>query len=185
MPQPQPFDASHTRYAPNLPFPPYRHVPGETPHPHTHPQGHSHGRELKYYGLPLASDNWARNGIYLGATDLFNYAYWWEAHEWWEALWRRAELGSPSALFLQGLIQVTAAMIKWNQGNLRGVITLHGHAREKLERVLRREGGETYMGVELPGFLENLDRFLQAFPQSAQEAYGDPSTAPLIRLVGG
>ena len=76
MPQPQPFDASHTRYAPNLPFPPYRHVPGETPHPHTHPQGHSHGRELKYYGLPLASDNWARNGIYLGATDLFNYAYW-------------------------------------------------------------------------------------------------------------
>jgi hypothetical protein len=45
MVQPRPFDPACQRWVPELNFPPYRHLPGETPHPHTHLDGHGYGFE--------------------------------------------------------------------------------------------------------------------------------------------
>ena len=134
------------RYCPQIPFPPYRHIPGATFHPRTHPSGHSYGAAERD-SLPLTEENWCANEAYLFGVDLFNYAYWWEAHEAWESLWNLAEHQALSRIYLQGLIQTTAALVKWREGNERGVVKLWRQAREKLVRV----GGESpvYMGLDI------------------------------------
>ena len=134
------------RYCPQIPFPPYRHIPGATFHPRTHPSGHSYGAAERD-SPPLTEENWCANEAYLFGVDLFNYAYWWEAHEEWESLWNLAERQALSRIYLQGLIQTAAALVKWREGNERGVVKLWRQAREKLVRV----GGESpvYMGLDI------------------------------------
>ncbi len=180
MVQPRPFDPACPRYAPDLAFPLYRHVPGQTPHPRTHPQGHSFGLQEGCEGPPLTGENWRRNQPYLRGVDLYNYAYWWEAHEEWEELWRCAE--PLCRLYLQGLVQVAAALIKWHQRNPRGAVRLSRKGREKLGRVAAAH--PLYMGLRLPGFLERLDCFFSAFPDPdrAGPVWADPTLAPLLLL---
>ena len=122
-------------------------MPGETPHPRTHPRGHAYGTEAGYDGLPLLPDNWHCNQAYLFGVDLYNYAYWWEAHEQWEGLWRLAGSQSVCGLYLRGLIQISAALIKWHQGNQRGTVGLFGRGRDRLEQVLTGGKREVYMGL--------------------------------------
>lgn len=176
--QPRPFDPSCPRYLPGLTFPPYRHLPGETPHPHTHPQGHKYCAVPA--GPPLTQENGPRHRAYLAGVDLYNYAYWWEAHEQWEELWRRA--APPCCLYLQGLVQVAAALIKWHQGNPRGVARLWQKGRQKLEQTAAAQ--PFYLGLCLPVFLERLEAFFSAFPSPDQAgpAYADPTLAPLLHL---
>ena len=113
--QPEPFDANWHRYCPQKPFPPYRHIPGVTPHPIRDPRGHSYGVEEVHDAEPLPPEFWRQNEDYLYGVDLYNFAYWWEAHEAWEGLWHQAE--GTYRLFLQGLIQVSAAFIKHPHAN--------------------------------------------------------------------
>lgn len=145
------------RYAPEIPFPPYRHIPGATPHPRKHPQGHSYKTE-EYAGPCLTEENWRQNEAYLYGVDLFNHGYWWEAHEAWEGLWRLAAKESRCRVYLQGLIQTAAALIKRREGNRRGVAKLWAQAREKLVRA----GGQApiYMGLDTLGFADNTERSL-------------------------
>ncbi len=184
MAQPRPFDPTCQRRAPTRSFPPYRHLPGETPHPRTHLRGHAYGAEAGYDGLPLRPDNWHCNEAYLFGVDLYNYAYWWEAHEQWEGLWRLAGSQSVCGLYLRGLIQISAVLIKWHQGNQRGTAGLSGRGRDRLEQVLTGGKREVYMGLDLRDFLRRVDGFLAHFPgPGAMDAvYEDPGLAPLIHL---
>ena len=182
MRQPRPFDPGYQAYVPDAVLPRYRHVPGATPHPHRHPAGHSFGADPGAAAKRLQADGWPRNRTYLLAADLYNLAYWWEAHEWWEALWHLEERTAPAGLFLQGLIQIAAGFLKWHQGNARGVALLHGNGRRKLERVLRLTGAGTYMGLDVADFLLRLEGFDQQFPVVCAAAYADPEKAPLIKL---
>ena len=151
------------RYLLDLPFPPYRHLPGRTPHPRRHPDGHSYNAE-EYAGPPLTEGDWRTNEAYLYGVDLFNYGYWWEAHEAWEGLWKLAAKESLCRVYLQGLIQTAAALIKWRECDERGVAKLWNKARKKLERV----GGEApvYMGLDLMGFVDAAQRALAASDSS-------------------
>lgn len=187
MIEPRPFDPTCLRWVARLKFPPYRHLPGETPHPRTHPEGHSYGAIETYEGPPLLPDEWWENEAYLFGVDLYNYAYWWEAHEQWEGLWHLAGAQSVCGLYLQGLIQVGAALIKWHQGNRRGLIKLSGKGRDKLERVRGAVEGGVYMGLDLRDFLQQLEAFLGAFPvrEKAGAVYCNSALAPLIRLARG
>ena len=162
--QPAPFDISVGRYAPGLTFPPYRHVPGHTPHPRTDPAGHSHGLP-EPASEELRQDNWHAHPAYLFGADLFNHAYWWEAHEQWEVLWHLAGRQTSSGLYLQGLIQTAAALIKWHQGNRRGRGTLWGRGRGKLARVGAVQ--RVYMGLDLEDFIERLDGFFASCDSAA------------------
>ena len=67
--EPQPFDPSMSRYAPERPFPPYRHLPGETPHPRKHLRGHSHGIPDICESPPLSALKWYTNAAYLYGRD--------------------------------------------------------------------------------------------------------------------
>lgn len=181
--QPQPFDPDGVRYCSQRPFPPYRHVPGVTPHPIRDPQGHSHGLEEddSPVSLPAA---WHQTEDYLYGVDLFNFAYWWEAHEAWEGLWNKTE--DDCRLFLQGLIQISAALIKYHMRQLRGLQSLSTNGRTKLLHVLTNLDDPTgiYMGVNLPEFLTCLDTFFEPFfcDTVSEQTYMHVTVKPLIPL---
>jgi predicted metal-dependent hydrolase len=75
-------------------------------------------------------DNWRANPHYLRAVDLFNFGYYWEAHEAWEGLWIAAGRTGPVADALKGLIKLAAAGVKAYEGRPAGV---RRHARRALE----------------------------------------------------
>lgn len=112
-----------------LPFPAYRFVPGVTPHPRSSPQGHSFG-DPEPECQPLLPDRWWECQNYLFAWDLFNHAYYWEAHEQWEAVWIALERRGFYADFLKGLIKMTAMGVKVLEKNATG---FQRHQRRAME----------------------------------------------------
>jgi len=122
-----------SRLAPSIPFPPYAYVPGRDPHPTRNPIGH---RFLSNPAHPLALDanDWRSSSFYLYGVDLFNFGYYWEAHEMWEALWRTCGRSGRIALFLQGLIRLAAAGVSVRRQNARG---LRIHARRAMELFMK------------------------------------------------
>ena len=183
--QPEPFDVNWHRYCPQKPFPPYRHIPGVTPHPLRDPRGHSYGLEEEHDDDPLPPERWQENKDYLYGVDLYNFAYWWEAHEAWEGLWHQAE--DTYRLFLQGLIQVSAALIKYHMRMLRPLRTLSTAGRDKLRQVVAEcdDASGNYMGLDLPAFLEIADAFFAPFftDKVTEATYRQNSIKPLIRLT--
>ncbi len=124
-----PSEGRPKRYS-DRPLPPYSHVPGLTPHPVSDPRGHMHGDEEEDPPA-LSPDDWERSPTFLYAIDLFNYGFYWEAHEAWEQLWIAAGRVGPTADFLKGLIKLAAAGVKLREGNSEGVLR-HGKRAEQL-----------------------------------------------------
>tara|TARA_R110000868_G_scaffold180754_1_gene421407 strand:+ start:5641 stop:6102 length:462 start_codon:yes stop_codon:yes gene_type:complete len=90
-------------------FPAYAHFPGQTPHPK---KDGGHSQDLADpLSHPISDDNWHEHEDYLFGVDLFNAAFFWEAHVWWEAVWKATPKGSNRD-FVQGLIKVAAAALK-------------------------------------------------------------------------
>lgn len=182
--QPIPFDTSLNRYCPDQPFPSYRHLPGVTPHPLRDPLGHSFGLEEESLDIHLSPEMWRQNKTYLYGVDLFNFAYWWEAHEAWEGLWHQAE--DTYRLFLQGLIQISASLIKYHMRMLRPLRTLSTAGRDKLKQVSVecRVKVNDYMGIDLTAFLYTLDTFYSPFflATVTEETYQEIQAEPLIQL---
>ncbi len=183
--QPQPLDANWPRYCPQKPFPPYRHIPGTTPHPIRDPRGHSYGIQESDDAELLPPELWQQNPDYLYGVDLYNFSYWWEAHEAWEGLWHQAE--DAYRLFLQGLIQVSAALIKHHMRMLRPLRTLSTAGRDKIRQVVVESDNalESYMGIDLPAFLETADAFFRPFfaERVTEATYQLNTVKPLILLT--
>ncbi|WP_158626084.1 DUF309 domain-containing protein [Arsenicitalea aurantiaca] len=59
--------------------------------------------------------------------DLFNYCYYWEAHEAWEPFWQYVGRTSEDWAFLKSFILLAAAGVKVREGK-------HGPMRRHLER---------------------------------------------------
>jgi len=106
--------------------------------------------------------------LFLYGVDLFNYGYYWEAHAAWERLWTAAPRGERASVFFQGLIQVSAALVKWRAGATGGARRLGAKGLAKV----RGEGSEGYLGVELERFAGEVVQFL--------EGGGPP---PLLRIA--
>lgn len=147
------------------PLPVYRHVPGLTPHPINHPDGHS-------YGTPAAADDpldldierhWRRCEPYLYGVDLFNRAYFWEAHEAWEEVWHAVGHRTLSGRMVQGMIQVAAALLQRHRGMERGAERNFAKARAHFEAVAENKKpgvGPIYLGVDLPSWITAVTEFL-------------------------
>lgn len=133
-------------------FPPYRFIPGEAPHPTENPLGHSYGKpeNVRESFLP---DEWQRNEQYLFGVDLYNAFFWWESHEALESLWRAAPCHDCRD-YLQGLIKISGAFIKWHLRQQRGVEYLYNGGIEHLGKVQRHHG--MFMGLDLQQHLEKL-----------------------------
>ena len=163
IPEPGPAPRRHT----DRPLPDYRHVPGLTPHPIQDPDGHSYDKpepDLEQ-ALRFPAD-WRECGSYLYGVDLFNRAYLWEAHEAWEAVWRAAGRHTVPGRFVQGLIQIAAALLKHHTRAERGERILRAEADKKLAAVSgsmdsQGEGVRTYMGVDLARWRADVEAFLE------------------------
>ena len=136
------------------PFPPYRHIPGRTPHPTRDPEGHSYGREEPE--LPdLNTAAWQDCDHYLYGIDLFNAFYWWECHEVLEGLWHASGIGSDAAHVLQAIIQCAAAHLKVETRQPEG-------ARRLFEHSLRHAQwcGDRRLGLNLDNMTRDTRSYL-------------------------
>lgn len=106
---------------------------------------------------------------YLEGIRLFNAGQFWHAHEQWEACWLVAP--EPDATFYKGIIQAAAALVKWQQGNQRGLHLNWAKGRPKLARL-----PTPFLGLDLHEFQAGMERFIAAHEQ------GMPLPAPQIRL---
>lgn len=170
------------------PFPAYRFIPGCNPHPTADPRGHS-------YGAPgtqgpsvvwVAPQDWAKSTDYLYGCDLYNHAYWWEAHEAWEGLWQLTEKEGIQGRFLKGLIQMSACHLKRFLGHSGGVERLSQGSVAYLRQVLERMQGESYMGTDLGALVTHFEKYYAACPgrESVPKDH-DPRAYPYLLLVNG
>jgi hypothetical protein len=135
-------------------LPPYRHVPGTTPHPTRDRDGHSYDRpELELPDLNTA--DWRDCEHFLFGIDLFNARYWWEAHEVLEDLWHAAGIGTPAAHVLQAVIQCAAAHLQASTGRPQGARRLLQHAEK---HVMWRDSRQ--LGLDLVAMLADTGAFV-------------------------
>lgn len=166
------------RYS-DRPFPSYRFVPGVRPHPTRDPAGHSHesGTALRRHPK-WEPREWQTLDAWLYGVDLFNAHYFWEAHESWEGLWAARPRESPTAIFLQGLIQLAAALLKIHLQSLEGASSLAAEALRKLRAVADAQG-ET-MGLDLGRCIADFDAYLAPLRAGVLPSLRD---APELGLV--
>lgn len=148
-------------------FPPYRHVPGLHPHPVANPAGHSYNPTGEHpVAEPLLTPaEWAASDDYRFGVDLYNYGYWWEAHEAWEGLWQQTDKSGVQGRFLQGLIQVSAAHLKRHVDQPEGVDRLLERAFSHLDCVLHTlKPGEHYMGLDLHRWVAEVKQCFSTNP---------------------
>ena len=112
---------------------------------------------------------WRSSIDYLYGVDLFNYRYWWEAHETWEGIWVAVGRRTAMGQFMQGLIQVSVAHLKGFQG-------LNASADRLLRKAFTRmaRSGGTFLGIEIEIFKRDVEAYFT----------GTRASAPLIQLVG-
>lgn len=146
-------------------LPAYRYVPGRTPHPVRDPLGHAHGAAEP--PAEIDPERWAECEPHLWAVDLFNAGYYWEAHEAWEGLWRAAGRRTETGRFLQGLIQLCAALVK--------------HAMDAPRPALRlaRRGSETLRSAAGPRL--GIDGV--ALAAAVRDRVAGHGSRPLVRLA--
>lgn len=137
------------RYSRRL-LPTYRFLPGLTPHPRHNPLGHSFGQP-ESLPRPCEHDHWSHSKDYLYAIDLYNFAYWWEAHEVLEGLWHACGRTTTAGNFFQALIQFAAAHLKRALGNEPAA---HNLARYGLLRL--KNCPTPYMGLDIEMFAQDV-----------------------------
>jgi uncharacterized protein len=138
----------------DFPFPARRYLPGEDIHPSKRPEG-SHLPEGLFTAHAFSAQTWQDSDRFLYAIDLFNYEYWWEAHEVLEGLWHEVGSNTSTGLFIQGLIQIAAALIKKTQAAHRGAQRLSEKGRSK---VLVQPG--IFLGIDVSLFTQDTDLFI-------------------------
>jgi uncharacterized protein len=153
------------RLLPELPLPPYAHVPGKTPHPESDPAGHSFGHP-RPKAAPVDPARWLESREYLRGLDLFNHGYYWEAHEQWEALWHAAGRQGPLADFLKGLIRLAAAGVKAREGRPAGVAS-HARAAARLLTAASALGPDL-CGLPLPELIARAEQAATSPPCPAE-----------------
>jgi len=110
---------------------------------------------------------------------LFNEEYFFEAHEHLEGLWH-LEHGEGRA-FLQGLIQVCAALHHFQNGNLIGALDLLKRGPDKM-----RKYPSNYMGIDSRQLLEDVDAVrIQIERIDRGETDSNKIVFPKIVLPGG
>jgi predicted metal-dependent hydrolase len=117
--------------------------------------------------------DWLRSRAFLYGIDLFNFGYYWEAHEEWEGLWHAAGRKGRIADFLKALIKLAAAGVKHREGIAHGVKSHAGRAAELLRGVEAplESGEDLFLGFRIA----HLIAMAEAIARD-----GWPGAAPLL-----
>lgn len=158
--EPEPIWPEAGRLRPAILFPPYRHVPGLTPHPIKDPKGHSYGKDHENFIL-CPPQQWREDEAYLFGIDLYHFSYFWESHEAWEAIWQQSEKSGVQGQFIQALIQNSAAQMKVHAAEPVGTRRLCRAVVKRLDFVeenAKIDANGRYMGIDLAGLIEQTQR---------------------------
>jgi uncharacterized protein len=109
-----------------------------------------------------AHDLWAE-GI-----ELFNAGRFFDCHEAWEEVWKRAS--GAEKLFYQGMIQAAVAILHAERGNPRGARSTWDKARAKLELL-----PEEHLGIALGELRDAVAAFITG-------AFADRKLGPAPRI---
>lgn len=109
-----------------------------------------------------------RPSAFFEGIRLFNAGHFWHAHEQWEACWLAAT--GDDALFYQALIQAAAALVKWQQGNQRGLGLNWAKSRQRLLALPPHFGG-----LDLLALRRHMERLVAGEPLPPPRL--DPSPA--------
>jgi hypothetical protein len=164
--EPLPPDPAFPRYTKAL-FPAYRYVPGRSAHPRRDPVGHSYGRP-EPHADPIDPAAWAQSSVYLLGVDLYNQAYWWEAHECFELLWHMTDKEGPLGNLLQGIIQVAAGNLKRFMGEESAAQKLGARGLARIATV-----PSPFLGLDVRAFEADARGYLA----------GERAAPALIRLA--
>ncbi len=123
--------------------------------------------------------DWRENELYLYGVDLFNFGYWWEAHAAWEALWQTTGRREAAGRFLQGLIQVAAALVQQRAGRTDGARRLASKGLARLGALSGELGPAAgnailYMGVDVHGFAAATERYFEVGGSAESGPEGPP-----------
>ena len=142
------------RLLPDRTFPPYAYLPGRFPHPLRHPEGHSYGAEPH---ATVRVDAALKSEEFRWGVDLFNFGYYWEAHEAWEGLWQASREAPEQRTFLHALILLSAAGVKLREG--KGVPALrHARRAARLLRALQHQRDfEAAIGMPPEGLADRAE----------------------------
>jgi uncharacterized protein len=108
--------------------------------------------------------------LWTDGIELFNAGQFFDCHEVWEKVWKRAS--GAEKLFYQGMIQAAVAILHAQRGNQRGARSTWDKARAKLE-----PWPAEHMGIALSELRTAVDEFIA----SAVAASSPP--LPKIRQV--
>jgi predicted metal-dependent hydrolase len=97
---------------------------------------------------------------------LFNQGNFFEAHELWEHMWKKAE--GEEKTFYQGLIQAAVALCHVQRGNYAGALSIYLKSWPKLARF-----PAVWMGIELGQFRCELRRYFDARRTSSNACRGN------------
>src|SRR2546428_6290501 len=89
------------------PFPSYRFIPGQSPHPRRDRQGPSYGQPGPT-PPPFMPEEWWGSEWDLYGIDLYNYGYWGGCHGGFEGLWDTGGAAFPKGQVLPALDHVAA-----------------------------------------------------------------------------
>ena len=107
----------------------------------------------------------------------FNRAYFFEAHETLEDLWRGTS--GPLRLFYQGLIQLAVGLYHLSNGNRRGALNLLGKGLDKLATFQ-----PTCQHIDVDRLCQEVRSWLDRVRQAGEgELTVDPEQLPRIRWV--
>ena len=119
----------------------------------------------------LQAQRYWESEAYLFACDLYNYGYFWEAHEGWEGLWHALGRRGLVADIVRYLILATAAHVKVRQRSLAGVRSLSRRAIDGIDDAAALTGGP-FMGIDLDDFARRMRAY---FEPARGGHYPDPT----------
>ncbi len=109
--------------------------------------------------------------LFRKGIEQFNCGEYFESHESWELIWLPAP--EPDKTFLQGIIQIAAALHHYHRGNLSGARSLLRRGLAKIEPF-----PADYRGVRV----EELRARARAWQGFLHEPAGPPPQLPRIRF---
>jgi uncharacterized protein len=122
-------------------------------------------------GRSLSADRNSR-ALWDEGLALFNAGRFFECHEVWEELWKRA--AGTERLFIQAMIQAAVAILHAERGNHSGACSVWAKAREKLSPM-----PAVYMGIALDEFRGAVEGFIAAAPRADLRS----ASPPRIRIA--
>ncbi|MDE0960201.1 MAG: DUF309 domain-containing protein [Planctomycetota bacterium] len=122
------------------------------------------------------SPDWKTDASFLHGVDLFNHRCYWEAHEAWEHRWLPLVHDDPLRIFLQGLIQASASLLKVRLEAPDSATTIWHRGRTRLQLIEQDCPSGTYQGVQIAKLITSMDQIV---------THKNPIfDAPFIELLG-